>query len=306
MMLDKLLGILHSYELRGLSFSIVVSDDNSTDNTHDIILKWSCIFMNFKYNFRTENDGMDYNFQTAYEMCDTDYCWLLGDARYISYEGLEKILSLISKGNCDALILHWHKSMCLDSKDYVEINQLLLEQGWQMTNNASCVIPRSFIDKNLYTRYIGTTFLHYGIIVENLCLKENFRVKYVSDVDVKDLRVIGYDKKSWNSKAFLNFGKLWYEFIMSLPNQIDIKTKETVLLSHNHYTRLFSLHVVAAGVAQFGYTYYHCYRSNRKYVQFVSKLPTLVYDIVIPTLLLLRKPLIYLRNYYQRRKYGCI
>ena len=280
--LNALLSKLFEYETHGLSFKVIVSDDCSTDRTKDTCMNWSVRFNNFKYLKLEKNSGMDANFMNAYEACDTPYCWLLGDARCVDFNGLKTILAKLVENKHDALILNCHYNMKMPDKTYSDINTLLSEQGWHITNNSSCVIPRNFINRTLYHRYFGTTFLHMGIFVENLCMKETFTVAYLKDVRVRSVKVPSYTKNGWFCHPFLNFGRLWFTFVMSLPNQVDVSTKLKVLKDHNKYTHIFSpLRGIPQGKALYGKTFVESYRENRMYMPFVSNTPRILYDVIM-------------------------
>lgn len=279
--LDALLGQLNDYQQRGLMFDIIVSDDNSTDNTKNIAHKWESYLKGYSYINTQENKGMDNNFKHAYEACQTEYCWLLGDTRCVSFEALVRVINILECGNHDALILNCHENLQVKTKEYTEINELMQELGWQITNNASCVIPKRFINQQLYNRYMGTTFLHLGIFVENLCLLEHFSVLFVDDIHVKELEVESFRKIGWTRHPFLNFGKLWYEFILSLPNQLTIETKEKVLLAHNANTGLLSPKKIPGMKVAYGQEFINNYKECRKYVPYISSTPLWIYDLII-------------------------
>lgn len=277
--LEKLLGILCEYQKLGLVFNIVVSDDFSTDNTENVCYRWKDELSNYKYVRLSSNQGMDRNFLSAYLNCETEYCWLLGDHRYVEYEELKRILSLLEKARYDALILNCHPKNNLPEKEYNEINGLLIDLGYNITNNASCIIPKRFVTPWAYKRFINTTFLHMGIFVENLCMMDSFRVLFVNDIKVKDLELpVSFTMSGWNRHAFLNFGKLWFECIMSLPNQISIENKFDVLLSHNRMTGIFDIDNVLLEKQKYGDDYVKSYKENRQYMKFVSDVPLWRYD----------------------------
>ena len=279
--LDVLLELLRSYQQRGLDFKVLVSDDCSSDNTEEICSKWRPKMQGLSYIRTNSNSGMDNNFKNAYENFDTEYCWLLGDTRHISYEGLRSILEILSEKKYDALILRCRTEMPQKRIVYSDISTLMNEQGWHITNNASCVIPQKFINQVLYHRHMGTTFLHMGIFVENLCQMENFKVLYMGDVYITELDVPQFNKVGWTKHPFLNFGKLWYSFIMSLPNQIDIDLKHKVLLDHNKYTKIFTPQKMPRFLFHYGETYRNSYIQNRRFMQYVSTCPLFIYDIIV-------------------------
>lgn len=281
LVLDAVLNMLWSYQEKGLAFNVLVSDDCSTDNTSEICNKWSNRLQGFRHITTGSNLGMDNNFKNVYENFNTEYCWLLGDTRHISYEALKNVIDTLSSSKYDALILRCREEMPQQRIVYSDIHTLMKEQGWHITNNASCVIPKRFINTLLYHRYMGTTFLHMGIFVENLCLMESFNVLYLGNVYITELNVASFNKVGWTKHPFLNFGKLWYEFVMSLPNQIDVDTKHFVLKEHNRHTKIFSLSDIHRQILIHGGAYIESYRENRKYIHYVTDKPVILYDILI-------------------------
>lgn len=281
LVLDAVLSMLGSYQAKGLVFNILVSDDNSTDNTEEICKKWEDTLSGYTYIKTERNLGMDNNFRNAYEHFQTPYCWLLGDTRHISFENLQRVIDVLSTSQHNALILRCRKEMPQERIEYSDINTLMSQQGWHITNNASCIIPKTFINPQLFHRYLGTTFLHMGILIENLCLMKHFSILYLGDVDITELEVQGFNKTGWISHPFLNFGKLWYEFIMSLPNQVDIDIKQQVLLDHNKYTKIFALSKIHRQILTYRETYINSYCENRHYMPFVVTKPIWIYDLLI-------------------------
>lgn len=280
--LNEILGILFEYQKRGLGFDVIVSDDCSTDNTQEIAEKWLPSLKDYKYIKSKSNMGMDGNFISAYTACETDYCWLLGDHRYVEFDELKRILDILESRRFDALVLNCHPKNILPRKEYTEINSLLLELGHNVTNNASCIIPSKYVTEWAYKRYYGTTFLHMGIFVENLCYANFFKVLYVDDVKVKDIILpVSFTESGWYGHPFLNFGKLWFEFVMSLPNLISIENKSKILLSHNRVTGIFDIREVLENKHRFGDEYVNSYIENRQYVPFVTDVPRWCYDVGI-------------------------
>ena len=299
--LDNILRRLFNYQQKGLAFNVIVSDDQSTDDTAMVVSSWQNQIAGFTFIQTKRKEGMDNNFATAYDACVSEYCWLLGDCRYIEFSELKEVIALLKQKKYDALILRCRKDIEINKKEYLDINNLMREQGWHITNNASFIIPSCFAKRSRYNRYLGTTFLHYGMAIEGLCLLEKFKVLYCSDIFVKDVSLPNFNKKGWQSHAFFNFGKWWYTFIMSLPNQIDIDVKFQVLQDHNLHTRIFSTNSILRAKARYGKGYIESYFKCREYVPFVSKTPLWMYDfcMYIPNIFLITARTIY-RKFMKR------
>lgn len=276
---DVILDRLYDYQQHGLIFNVLVSDDNSSDNTKAICDKWKFKIHGYKYVCTSLNKGMDNNFRLAYESFTTDYCWMMGDTRIISFDELKMIICVLNKREYTALILRCRDDITKVSKVYTDINNLMSDMGWHITNNASCVIPKKFINKNIYKRYLGTTFLHMGIMVDNLCLLDTFKVAYLPDVHVCEIIVPGFKKIGWTAHPFYNFGKCWYEFVMSLPNQIDVDIKHKVLKDHDKHAKFVSVSRIIRNRIIYGPVYKYSYFKNRRFIRFVSDTPLWLYDL---------------------------
>lgn len=277
--LDKQLEILKSYEDAGLCFELVVSNDCSSDNTDEVCLKWKDRFRKMKYIRLTERSGMDKNFMTVYEAFDTEYCWLLGDHRKISYEGLSKIISTLQIKKYTALITNASFRQSVEEKEYTGIKELMDEQGWHITDNSSCIIPRSFIKRELYHRHIGNTFLHMAIMVENLCLLEEFNVLFMPNVGATGLHIDSFKKVGWTCHPFHNFGIWWLSFVLSLPTQIPLELKFKVVKDHNRHMNIFSIKRILFGIYRYGDIFVSSYKENRQYIEYLSDIPRWKYDL---------------------------
>lgn len=282
-LLKLLLEKLSSYQDAGLDFAVNIFDDCSTDETPKICKSFEKKISKYSYNRHPKNVGMDINFISAYESCQTEYCWLPGDYRYISFEDMKRVIALLESKTYDALIINCHPNNKVERKDYTDINELMSELGWHNTNQTSFIIPRKFITPTFYKRYIGTTFTHLGMITENLCAMDRFKVAYLNNVRMLSTETGTFTRIGWMRHPFVNFGRLWYQFVMSLPNQITIETKRKVLLDHNRNTGLFNPKFVIRMKLDYGPEVMKSYKSNRQYVPFVSTTPLFIYDMIALT-----------------------
>lgn len=279
-LLEKLLEKLTAFQEAGLEFDVVITDDCSTDNTTAVCNSFKDRMSGLSYYRHPKNVGMDLNFISAYNRSKTEYCWLPGDYRYVSYENLKEIIRLLGQKMYDAFILNCHPGNKIGRKDYTDINELMSEQGWHITNQASLIIPSKFVNPIFYKRYIGTTFTHLGMITENLCAMDSFKVAYLNDVHILSTEDSSFKRVGWMNHPFLNFGRYWFQFVMSLPNQISIETKQKMLLDHNRYTRIFYYKNVIRMKIDYGDEVMRSYKANRQFVPHVSTTPLVCYDLI--------------------------
>ena len=280
--LKKGLQILCSYIDRGLDFQIIICNNGSTDDTNETALYWKNAYNdNIKIINQPKNLGYDINVYTAIKNVETDFFLILGDTRMLDYEDLQKFMNLLNKdSDLDGYIINCDSRLKIHTKTYYEINDLIKEQAWHITNLSACVFPKESRIEPFLKRYIGTQFIHFGLFIEYICSKENFRVLYLEDIKVKGLTIDGISKTAWRPNIFSTFGRDWYKTVMSLPNQIDLKTKEDAIISHNDITNYFSLKNFYNSSLRYGKIFRSDYKKNRKYVPFISRVSLLYYDVL--------------------------
>lgn len=60
-------------------FNILVLDNNSTDNTSDIVRHWQKQFLNLQYQKNNYNIGISGNIAKAMEIANQKYLWIIAD-----------------------------------------------------------------------------------------------------------------------------------------------------------------------------------------------------------------------------------
>lgn len=301
--LEKNLEILDSYLKRGLDFKILVCNNGSTDGTNNILTKYSN-HPKVKIINHSENIKFDRNVASGYLNFDTDYCFCLGDTKTLSYESLEKIIRTINEENIDALIINVAEKMSKTSKYYTEINNLMDELGWNLTNISSCVLPKKFINLERCQRYYDSLFIHYGVFIDALCSQgTGINVKYDSSIKKEIIDIDDIQPHGWSSNIVDIWARVWFAFIMSLPWKVTLQTKFKVINDLNKNEKyLAPKKFVIAKINRDG-KFYCDYKRNRNLMPFVSKTPLLVYDILsfVPNFFFLWiRPIIRMTKYRNR------
>lgn len=86
---------------------VYISDNASTDNTVNVILRYLDIYgERFKVVRNEKNMGMDYNFSQCYESATTPYVWIFGDDDVLLPSGLSKVLDALIKNEFDLLYVN--------------------------------------------------------------------------------------------------------------------------------------------------------------------------------------------------------
>lgn len=81
--------------LKQKNFDLVISDNNSTDDTKKILKNYSKKYQNITINYNSENIGFDLNIRKCVELCKTEYVWLLTDDDLIRHDAVEIVNSII-------------------------------------------------------------------------------------------------------------------------------------------------------------------------------------------------------------------
>jgi glycosyltransferase involved in cell wall biosynthesis len=76
---------------------LIVSDNNSTDNTEEVVM-WAQQLCPIQYHRNTKNIGATNNFiLLTTQLAKSDYCWLLGDDDFILPGAIKKVLDILKK-----------------------------------------------------------------------------------------------------------------------------------------------------------------------------------------------------------------
>lgn len=96
---------------------IVISDNNSSDNTSEVVREFQAKYPNITYRKNSDNLGVDRNIVQVVEMSQGKYVWLLGDDDALFDDSLFYLISLLEQDAADYYILNcWGYNNSLTSK----------------------------------------------------------------------------------------------------------------------------------------------------------------------------------------------
>ena len=144
-------------------FDLLVLDNNSTDNTKEIVQNWQQKCPNIKYKKNHYNLGIAGNIAKAMEVADKDYVWIIGDDDKYDFSNWNEVEYAINKNE---------KIICLaryilpDNKKHDVATQLFqltfITGGIYSTSLFNDITIRNAFD-NIYT-----LFPHVPIIVAHI------------------------------------------------------------------------------------------------------------------------------------------
>jgi glycosyltransferase involved in cell wall biosynthesis len=202
------------------SVAIYVSDNNSSDNTYDIVKKHQKSYKYLFYRCLEKNMGIDLNMDSVVKMSVAKFSWLFSDDDLIDDDSIEIILNNIKNKNPDFILLNHRekdlktkkllleKYVNIDDKDHIINDKTLLSlYAHQMTLLSACVVKTENWKKINFSSYKAKFYFHIHNIFFNLN---------------PDSRIVFIGKP-----LFTKFnGNYW---------QFDVKELDAVL--HFHYPR---------------------------------------------------------------------
>lgn len=220
------------------NFPIIVTDNASTDDTQQQVLKIAEEYPALIYYRQTENIGADRNFESSLKLSSSSYSWLLGDSYRIIEEELDTLIEIMQRGEHCAIINNsFNRIIDIPSTIYSNPDRLLYDIGWHMTMICSLIISKELIYNTNFIRYYNTNFIQNGIIFEYLATHPSATV-YWYDKCCNTATTL--PKKTWQNERWDIFGINWTSYVLSLPSIISLPTKCKCIIEHNKRERLFS------------------------------------------------------------------
>lgn len=229
--LEKILKQL-TLENRTL-FNILVSDDGSTDNTKDVVIKYQKLLPNLIYHKNKVNLGYSGNVCRVYELAKTRYIWFLCDDDTVLPGAVTKIVNAINKYeptvaifNCTWVDSYGRKLSAGVKRDtiYQNIRELKNYQPLMRSSYLSILVfgKKTSIDRLKQKNYQDNIF--FQISLSLLLLSDKFRLCEVESTivhrnvgykygeffkfcSVDHLKAIHIIKHKFDNKIFINWSK---------------------------------------------------------------------------------------------------
>lgn len=207
---------------------VVVIDGNSTDNTKDIVNKYSIFNDNIKYIFLEKKGGVDCDFNISIEKANGEYCWLFSDDDFFKPNAISTILSYLNENNYSALIINAElcdlkmKKIFKQKALNIQVNRvynttikdqrlLFSELGSYLSFIGCLVINRTLWLNRNKEMYFGTEFIHVGVLFQDFLPSKTLFLH-------KPLISIRLGNAQWTNRAFNIWLKKWPNLIWSFEN----------------------------------------------------------------------------------------
>ena len=220
------------------NFPIIVTDNASTDQTKEIVQKFTKDYPYLIYHCQTENLEADRNFESCLKLSPASYSWLLGDSFRIVEEELDTLVSILKqKQHCAIINNSLGRVKDIPCTTYTDPDRILYDIGWHMTMMCSLILSHDLIHNTNFQRYYDTNFIQDGIIFEYITTHPSSTIYWH---DKNCISLTSLPKSSWQDQRWRIFGVNWTSYILSLPSSISLPTKCKCINEHNKRERLFT------------------------------------------------------------------
>ncbi|MBU3191620.1 glycosyltransferase [Clostridium bowmanii] len=170
--LEKCLNSIYSQIGNDSLFEVFVTNNNSTDNSEDIINKFLNLYDNLTYNKNKTNIGPDKNIALTIEKSKGIYFILHGDDDYFKENTIYPLMDVINKNTASSLLFINVLSNKNDVVIYNGIDEFLQATSIAASFISSIIIKREAFNKiEEPFKYVDTSFnqiyLQYNILLDN-------------------------------------------------------------------------------------------------------------------------------------------
>ncbi|NMM61281.1 glycosyltransferase [Clostridium sp. P21] len=170
--LEKCLHSIYSQIGDDSLFEVFISNNNSTDNTEEIIYKYKSLYNNITYNKNKTNIGADKNIALTMEKSSGKYMILHGDDDYFKDNTIYQLMNIINTNKQSSLFFINVLSNENQIKLCKGINEFLKEASIGADFISGVIIKREEYEKvNEPFKFIDTCFnqiyLQYSILLNN-------------------------------------------------------------------------------------------------------------------------------------------
>ncbi len=207
---------------------IIVVDGASTDDTQNVMRRYQDRCPAIRYHRMPAKGGVDRDYCHAVSFAAGDYCWLLTDDDIVKPGAIDAILSLLPK-KYSLIILNaevWDKALKTRVKDKqlaidsdTEYEPASWERFFTDTMSYLSFIGAVVIDHSLWNErskepYIGTEFIHVGVIFQKELPHGAFAV-------AEPCIRIRYGNAQWSPRHFEIWMIKWPDLVWSFSGISD-------------------------------------------------------------------------------------
>ena len=223
--IESILSQIGDFEIE-----LVIANDNSPDNTDEIIRKYiqnNNTKHKIKYIHNTQNIGMMPNFEQTINACDGDFLAICeGDDYWTSSNKIEEQVKFLSANKEFSICFH---GVAIDNKGVIEKDTITIKSNantsiYDLAKSNyihTCSVLYNNTDKiklpkNFSKVKVGDYYLH-------MLFAKKGNIHYIDSV-LAHYRV--HDTSYWSSKQQVEREKIWIDFICSIKREFSSPIKK--------------------------------------------------------------------------------
>ncbi|HOV91100.1 MAG TPA: glycosyltransferase family 2 protein [Syntrophorhabdaceae bacterium] len=155
--LERTLNYFYNAGLTSMKLHIL--DNNSTDNTREIVMQYQNKWPFLKYHKNKYNIGGNANILRAIEIVDSEYSWVIGDDDEWYLDDLNELMEQLKKGDADIIRLGWLVSERSKGKMLFATD---LTASEKMFFASVSMISATIVKRDLFKRYLPEAYMNTG------------------------------------------------------------------------------------------------------------------------------------------------
>ena len=169
--LNKCLTSIFS-QIKGLEkfIDVLISDNNSDDNTSEVVNSFINNGHDLVYNKNNSNIGMDMNFKYCFNSSKSKYIWILGDDDFLLNGSLSDIITILQENSFGILFLETRKIDNDNLEIHTNSSRLLSKISYYITFISSVIVNTDNIYKVNFEKYYGSYLNYLQVYLDGLFL----------------------------------------------------------------------------------------------------------------------------------------
>lgn len=158
---------------QGTAVEILVSNNNSTDNSEEVVKKYIASGSAIYYIKNTENIGPDRNLLQAFVKANGRYVLVMGDDDVLLDGALERILNILKRGDYGVVFLNSYgfasdfiaerpRSYLHGYTVFTNVNEFIRKASYLLTFISVNIIRKEFVDEDLLYQLVNSNLVQLG------------------------------------------------------------------------------------------------------------------------------------------------
>ncbi|MFJ1322470.1 glycosyltransferase family 2 protein [Capnocytophaga canis] len=225
--LDEALGHINR-EMKNVDIEeveIFISDNNSPDETFEVVQKYVELGMSLKYSKNERNIGADGNFKKCIDNANGKYLWILGDDDFLKEGSLCFLLDQLRDQDFGLVHLGDKKGVELETRVYHLPQEFLRNISYTITFISGNIVASKFASEINFEKYKETSLLQVPLYLTaaKKSQKNLFIYKKLLSTGISYNTSGGFN---YFEVFIINYLSIRREFLKDTPNELFYYKKE--------------------------------------------------------------------------------